>query len=72
MSLEAAELEMVQRHVREGEYHLANQRALIARLKVSGLPTEEAEVLLRIFEDAQGQHNVHLARIKAALLAAGT
>ena len=57
------DLEMVQRHVREGEVHLANQRALIARLNASKLPTGEAEALLVTFEDMQGQHKAHLARL---------
>jgi hypothetical protein len=61
---EETELAMVQRHVREGEGHLANQRALIARLKTSRLPTEEAETLLSNFEDLQHQHEAHLARVE--------
>lgn len=64
MSAEETDLEMVQRHVRAGERHLANQRALIARLKASELPTGEAEALLDTFEDMQGQHKAHLARLK--------
>jgi hypothetical protein len=40
MGAEETDLEMVQRHVREGERHLANQRALIARLKKYPVPTE--------------------------------
>ncbi|MBB2960949.1 hypothetical protein [Methylobacterium sp. R2-1] len=64
MSVDETDLEMVHRHVREGEEHLAKQRALIARLKLSELPTEEAEALLHTFEDLQGQHKAHLARIE--------
>lgn len=64
-STDETELEMVQRHVREGEGHLANQRALIARLKTSHLPTEVAEALLANFEDLQQQHEVHLVRVEA-------
>ena len=51
MGAEETELEMVRRHVREGGEHLANQRALIARLRTSHLPTDEAEALLDTFED---------------------
>ena len=54
---------MVRRHVREGERHLAGQRALIARLKASDLPTEQAEALLGTFEDLQRQHEAHLAKV---------
>jgi hypothetical protein len=64
MGATETDLEMVQRHVREGEAHLANQRALIARLKVLELPTEEAEALLDTFEDMQRQHKAHLSRIQ--------
>ncbi|RYB01311.1 hypothetical protein D3272_26820 [Lichenibacterium ramalinae] len=64
MSAEETELEMVQRHVRQGERTLANQRALIARLGTLGRPTEEAEILLASFEDAQRMHEDHLARIQ--------
>ena len=65
MGAEETELEMVQRHVWKGERHLAAQRALIARLTTSGLPIEEAEVLLATFQDTQRQHKAHLARIEA-------
>ena len=65
MGAEETELEMVQRHVREGEGHLANQRALIARLRTSHLPTEVAEALLATFEDVQREHKAHLTRAEA-------
>jgi len=64
MGAEETELEMVRRHVREGGEHLANQRALIARLRAAHLPTEEAEGLLDTFEELQRQHRAHLARIE--------
>jgi hypothetical protein len=64
MGTEESELEMVRRHVREGAEHVANQRALLGRLKEHDLPTEEAEVLLATFEDLQRQHEAHLARVK--------
>ena len=62
---EETELAMVQRHVREGEGHLANQLALIARLKTSHRPTEDAEALLDTFEDLQRQHKAHLVLIES-------
>lgn len=62
-SADETELEMVRRHISQGEGHLAGQRALIARIEASGLPTEEAEALLVTFEATQEQHGTHLARI---------
>jgi hypothetical protein len=62
MTAAETELEMVRRHVREGAEHVANQRALIGRLRANGLPTEEAEALLTSFEDLQRQHGTHLTR----------
>ena len=59
-----AELEMVQRHLREGERIVAHQRALEARLGTSGLRTGEVEILLDSFQDAQRLHEDRLARIQ--------
>jgi len=41
---------------------VAKQRALVARLRASGLPVVEAEALLDTFEDLQRQHEAHLAK----------
>lgn len=65
-SVEETELEMVRRHIREGAGHLASQRFFIARMRMDGIPTEEAETLLATFEDNQRQHEAHLARIASA------
>lgn len=65
MSADESELEMVRRHVREGAGHVANQRALVIRLKGYGLPTAEAEALLATFEDSQAQHEAHLSKVEA-------
>ncbi len=64
MGAEETDLEMVRRHVRQGEGHLASQRAIIARLKASHLPTDEAEALLDTFEDVQRLHKAHLTRLE--------
>ncbi|MGX9981566.1 hypothetical protein [Methylobacterium fujisawaense] len=56
---------MLRRHVRDGAGHVANQRALVARLRSDGLPAEEAEALLATFVDIQRQHEAHLARVIA-------
>ena len=55
---------MVRRHVRQGLETVTNQHALIARLAVNGLPTEEAEVFLASFEDIQRLHEAHLVRLE--------
>jgi DNA-binding transcriptional MerR regulator len=62
MSAAETKLEMLRRHVRQGEEHIAKQHAIIARLKARGLPIEEAKRLLATFEDLQRQHEAHLAR----------
>lgn len=58
-------LEMLRRHVKEGAAHVAKQRALVARMQASRLPTDEAEALLANFENLQRQHEDHLARAEA-------
>ena len=59
------ELEMVQRHVREGQSHLKRQRELVANLQVKGEPVELATTLLLQFEASQQQHEAHLARLQS-------
>lgn len=65
MGAAETKLEMLRRHCREGEGHVARQRALVARLVADGLPTKEARELLVTFEDLQRQHEAHLARAEA-------
>ncbi|ANL30175.1 hypothetical protein AMC90_PA00065 (plasmid) [Rhizobium phaseoli] len=55
--------EMVVRHVLEGDKHIADQIALIERLRLMGLPTEDAQHLLEYFCQLQAQHEEHLCRI---------
>lgn len=57
-------LEMVRRHVREGATRVAQQSELVAELHNNGRPTEEAEQLLRLFQQVQGEHERHLARLE--------
>ena len=57
------ELEMVQRHIREGYAHVARQREIIAELRASGHSVDLAEALLVTFLTAQASHEDHLARI---------
>ena len=58
------ELEMVERHVRQGQRRLANQRQLIAHLGRQGLSIELAQRLLNNLEEVQELHLQHLARIQ--------
>lgn len=58
------ELEMVQRHVREGERHLAHQRQMVDWLADRRCATDEAERLLANFEDLQRLHCDHLAALR--------
>ena len=65
MAEDETELEMVQRHVREGEAHVARQREIVVELRERGDPTEMALALLAEFEDLLHQHKAHLIRIEA-------
>lgn len=58
------ELQMVARHVREGEAILERQRALIAKLNERRSTTDEAETLLDIYETSQALHLDHLKRLQ--------
>lgn len=59
-----SELQMVTRHVREGEAILKQQRALIAKLKERRSTTEDAETLLDIYETSHALHLDHLKRLQ--------
>jgi hypothetical protein len=61
----SVELDMVRQHVAIGARCLARQFALIVRLRRRGLPADEAEALLILFEDIQRRHLEHLARLEA-------
>jgi hypothetical protein len=56
-------LELVKRHVREGERLVIRQRAIISRLMEMGCPTTIADELLIEFETSLRQHRDHLARL---------
>jgi hypothetical protein len=49
-------LEMVQRHVAEGERIIERQRRLIARMDTLGRDVSRSEELLRSFEESQRLH----------------
>lgn len=59
------ELEMVQRHVREGGGQVQRQSELLARLQERGAPTDMAVILLEQFEDTQRLHKAHLTRLES-------
>jgi hypothetical protein len=59
------ELQMVQRHVREGEAHVLRQREIVARMGERRAPTDVAVTLLEAFQDTLRQHKAHLVRLEA-------
>ena len=62
-------LHMTERHVREGEQRIANQKALIARLKHVGnaVPIDAAVIFLEQMEDFQRLSVEHMDRERAKL-----
>jgi hypothetical protein len=60
-------LAKVERHVVDGERHLANQRALLAELDRDGHDTATALELLHQLEDSQAMHIADRARLRAEL-----
>jgi hypothetical protein len=61
-----SDLEMVRRHVREGEEHVARQREIVERLSSSGELAEIARTLLADYEKTLALHRAHLARLQNA------
>jgi hypothetical protein len=55
----AADLEMVNKHIAQGERHIVQQEELITRLRSKGLPTDQAEELLAEFEATLHEHRSH-------------
>jgi len=64
---EVGHLEMAQKHVTEGEQHIARQRRLIAELERDGHDTALALELLREFERSQAAHVAERDRLRAEL-----
>ena len=60
-------LAQAERHVVEGEEHLARQRALIDKLRRDGHDTTTAVELLHEFERSQAVHVAERDRIRAEL-----
>ena len=63
MSVGETELEMVQRHVRQGERHVSRQLEIIADITIRNQPTGLAEDLLFNFEDTLRAHRDHLSQL---------
>ena len=61
MAYTAADVQMVERHILQGEEHVRRQTELIDRLRSKGLPTGAAEEWLAQFEDMLQQHWDHRA-----------
>jgi hypothetical protein len=59
------ELQMVQRHVREGEAHVQRQREIVAEMLERGAPADISATLLEAFQDTLRLHKAHLVRIEA-------
>lgn len=60
------EIEVAERHVREGARHIARQHEIIRDLTALGAPLELAIELLNLFEDMQATHIAHLERLQSS------
>jgi hypothetical protein len=60
-------LATAERHVAEGEHHLARQRRLIAEMERDGHDTRSALELLSTLEQTQAMHVSHRDHIRAEL-----
>lgn len=59
------ELQMVQRHIREGNAHVQRQTEIVTQMWERGAPTDVAVTLLKQFQDTLRLHKAHLVRIEA-------
>lgn len=71
MTADETPLEMVHRHIVEGEGHIARQLMILEKLRSTRSASEiseamlgEAEVLLDQFRETQSAHVAHLAQIR--------
>ena len=63
MRVGETELEMVQRHVRQGERHVSRQLEIIADMQFRKQPNGLAESLLLNFDRSLRAHKVHLEQL---------
>ena len=66
MQISETELQMVTRHVLQGEVILRRQSVLIAKMKELDQRTVLAEILLDSFEIGQALHRDHLKRLQTS------
>ena len=59
MAFSAADLQMVDDHIIQGERHVTRQEELVQWLRERGLPTVDAESLLEDFKATLIQHRAH-------------
>ena len=64
---ENVDLEMADRHSAEGERHIARQEQIVTEFRLSGYPMEDANELLRHFNETLASHRTHRDAIAAAL-----
>lgn len=57
------DLEMAQRHVRQGEKRVARQQEIIADIIARNQPTDVADAFLVNLESSLDTHHRHLARL---------
>lgn len=65
MASAETEIEMVKRHLSEGEEIIDRQTILISELSEAGKDSKEAQAVLRTFLITQSLHREHLARLMA-------
>ena len=63
MAVGETELQMVERHVRQGEKHVSRQLEIIVDLQFRDQPTGLAESLLLNFEISLHAHRDHLSHL---------
>jgi hypothetical protein len=64
-------LALAERHVLEGQQNLDRQRALVARIEHAGLPTADAEALLRQYEAMQSIYIAERDRLRQVIAKPG-
>lgn len=67
MAYTMADLELVERHIAQGERHIVAQEELISRLRSRGLPTDKAESLLKQFHETLRDHYSHRDVMRTAV-----
>ena len=63
MAIGETELEMVKRHVRQGERHMSRQLEIIADMQLRNQTTDVAEKLLFNFDRSLRAHMDHLSEL---------